>query len=107
MFELLLKTYLIIATSPQFFIAISSRMLIFLKQTPWVMVVRVYGQIQLLLLVLWIKIWLSSLRRYNIIYTLSASKIIVVADSFNNYIIAEHVIKYEKIGVYKNAVLKK
>ena len=36
---------------------------------------------------------------------LSASKIVVVTDSFKKYIITEHGIKHEKIGVFKNGVL--
>ena len=36
---------------------------------------------------------------------LSASRIVVVTDSFKKYIITEHVIKPEKVGVFKNGVL--
>ena len=36
---------------------------------------------------------------------LSASKIVVVTDSFKKYIIKEHQITPEKVGVFKNGVL--
>ena len=107
LFGLFIKTDLIIATSPQFFTAISGRMLSVFKRIPWVMEVR--------------DLWPDSiaavgsmnksskpfkiLKKIEHHLYLSASKIVVVTDSFKKYIIKEHQIKPEKIGVFKNGVL--
>ena len=107
LFGLFLKTDLIIATSPQFFTAISGRMLSIFKRTPWVMEVR--------------DLWPDSiaavgsmnksskpfkvLKKIEHHLYLSASKIVVVTDSFKKYIIKEHQIKPEKVGVFKNGVI--
>jgi glycosyltransferase involved in cell wall biosynthesis len=107
LFGLFVKTDLIIATSPQFFTAISGKMLSVFKQRPWVMEVR--------------DLWPDSiaavgsmnisskpfkiLKKIEHHLYLSASKIVVVTDSFKKYIIKEHQIKPEKIGVFKNGVL--
>jgi glycosyltransferase involved in cell wall biosynthesis len=107
LFGLFLKTDLIIATSPQFFTAISGRMLSVFKRIPWVMEVR--------------DLWPDSiaavgsmnknsasfglLKKIEHHLYLSASKIIVVTDSFKKYIITEHGIKAEKVGVFKNGVI--
>tara|TARA_B100000768_G_C11267257_1_gene371678 strand:- start:294 stop:1502 length:1209 start_codon:yes stop_codon:yes gene_type:complete len=104
---LFVKTDLIIATSPQFFTAISGKMLSVFKQRPWVMEVR--------------DLWPDSiaavgsmnksskpfkvLKKIEHHLYLSASKILVVTDSFKKYIITEHGIKPEKVGVFKNGVL--
>ena len=107
LFGLFVKTDLIIATSPQFFTAISGRMLSVFKRIPWVMEVR--------------DLWPDSiaavgsmnksskpfkiLKKIEHHLYLSASKIVVVTDSFKKYIIKEHQIKPEKVGVFKNGVL--
>jgi len=107
LFGLFIKTDLIIATSPQFFTAISGRMLSFFKRIPWVMEVR--------------DLWPDSiaavgsmnknskpfriLKKIEHHLYLSASKIVVVTDSFKKYIIKEHQIKPEKVGVFKNGVI--
>ena len=107
LFGLFVKTDLIIATSPQFFTAISGRMLSFFKRSPWVMEVR--------------DLWPDSIvavgsmnkssRTFKILKKiehhlyLSASKIVVVTDSFKKYLIEKHQIKPEKVGVFKNGVL--
>jgi len=107
LFGLFVKTDLIIATSPQFFTAISGRMLSFFKRIPWVMEVR--------------DLWPDSIaavgsmnkssRHFRVLKKiehhlyLSASRIVVVTDSFKKYIITEHDIKPEKVGVFKNGVL--
>ena len=104
---LFVKTDLIIATSPQFFTAISGKMLSVFKRIPWVMEVR--------------DLWPDSiaavgsmnksskpfkvLKKIEHHLYLSASKILVVTDSFKKYIITEHGIKPEKVGVFKNGVL--
>jgi len=107
LFGLFIKTDLIIATSPQFFTAISGSMLSVFKRTPWVMEVR--------------DLWPDSiaavgsmnksskpfkvLKKIEHHLYLSASKIVVVTDSFKKYIIKEHQIKPEKVGVFKNGVI--
>jgi glycosyltransferase involved in cell wall biosynthesis len=106
-FGLFIKTDLIIATSPQFFTAISGRMLSFFKSIPWVMEVR--------------DLWPDSIvavgsmdkksKAFKILKKiehhlyLSASKIVVVTNSFEKYIIREHQIKPEKVGVFRNGVI--
>ena len=107
LFGLFVKTDLIIATSPQFFTAISGRMLSLFKRVRWVMEVR--------------DLWPDSiaavgsmnksskpfkiLKKIEHHLYLSASKIVVVTDSFKKYIIKEHQIKSEKVGVFKNGVI--
>ena len=107
LFGLFLKTDLIIATSPQFFTAVSGRMLSVFKRIPWVMEVR--------------DLWPDSiaavgsmnksskpfkiLKKIEHHLYLSASKIVVVTDSFKKYVIKEHQIKHEKVGVFKNGVI--
>ena len=107
LFGIFVKTDLIIATSPQFFTAISGRMLSVFKRIPWVMEVR--------------DLWPDSiaavgsmnksskpfkiLKKIEHHLYLSASKIVVVTDSFKKYVIKEHQITPEKVGVFKNGVL--
>ena len=107
LFGLFVKTDLIIATSPQFFTAISGKMLSVFKQRPWVMEVR--------------DLWPDSivavgsmnksskpfkiLKKIEHHLYLSASKIVVVTDSFKKYVIKDHQITPEKVGVFKNGVL--
>jgi len=107
LFGLFIKTDLIIATSPQFFTAISGRMLSIFKRVPWVMEVR--------------DLWPDSiaavgsmnksskpfkiLKKIEHYLYLSASKIIVVTDSFKKYLIEKHQINQDKVGVFKNGVL--
>ncbi len=106
-FGLSIKTDLIIATSPQFFTAISGRVLSFFKRTPWVMEVR--------------DLWPDSIaavgsmdktsKSFKLLKIIeshlyfNASKIIVVTNSFKNYLITEHQITPEKIGVFKNGII--
>jgi len=101
------KTDIIIATSPQFFTAISGRLLSFFKGKPWIMEVR--------------DLWPDSIvavgsmsqnsKAFKILKKierhlyLNAQKIIVVTDSFKKYLIEKHFIPSEKIGVFKNGVL--
>lgn len=106
-FGLSIKTDLIIATSPQFFTAISGRVLSFFKRTRWVMEVR--------------DLWPDSIaavgsmdktsKSFKLLKIIeshlyfNASKIIVVTNSFKNYLITEHQITPEKIGVFKNGII--
>lgn len=101
---LFIKTDLIIATSPQFFTALSGRTLHFFKRKPWIMEVR--------------DMWPESIKtvgamndnlffRYfeweEMMCYRSASKIVVVTDSFKNKIAARGIAS-EKIEVIKNGV---
>ncbi|EKF54441.1 group 1 glycosyl transferase [Galbibacter marinus] len=103
---LFIRTDLIIATSPQFFTAISGRWLAFWKRKKWVMEVR--------------DIWPESIKAVGAMkdgYILkyfeylehrmyeSADKIVVVTDSFKKYILEPHGIAEEKIAVVKNGIL--
>lgn len=107
LFGLFVKTDLIIATSPQFFTAISGKMLSLFKQRPWVMEVRDLWPDSI--------VAVGSMNKNSKLFKLlkkieynlysSASKIIVVTDSFKKYLIDNHNIKKEKIGVYKNGVI--
>lgn len=106
-FGLFIKKDLIIATSPQFFTAISGRMLSLFKRIPWVMEVR--------------DLWPDSIaavgsmnknsKSFKILKKIenhlykTSSKIIVVTDSFKKYLINEHQILPEKIGVFKNGII--
>tara|TARA_Y100000766_G_scaffold284205_1_gene301943 strand:- start:247 stop:1452 length:1206 start_codon:yes stop_codon:yes gene_type:complete len=107
LFGLFVKTDLIIATSPQFFTPISARMLSIFKQSPWVMEVRDLWPDSIAAVGSMNKnsISFKLLKKIEHHLYLSASKIVVVTDSFKKYIIKEHGIKYEKIGVFKNGVL--
>jgi glycosyltransferase involved in cell wall biosynthesis len=106
-FGLFVKTDLIIATSPQFFTAISGRMLSFFKRTRWVMEVRDLWPDSIAAVGSMNKNsrYFKMLKKIEHHLYLSASKIIVVTDSFEKYLIEKHQIKPEKLGVYKNGVL--
>ena len=107
LFGLFVKTDLIIATSPQFFTAVSGRILSVFKRRPWVMEVR--------------DLWpdsiaaVGSMNKNSNLFSLlkkiehylyhSASKIVVVTDSFKKYVIKDHQINPEKVGVFKNGVI--
>lgn len=103
---LFIKTDLIVATSPQFFTALSGRTLSFWKRRPWVMEVR--------------DLWPESIKTVGAMNDnafiryfewqekrcyRSARKIIVVTDSFKRKLIGRH-IPQEKIYVVKNGVDK-
>ena len=107
LFGLFIKSHLIIATSPQFFTAISGRMLSFFKNTPWVMEVRDLWPDSIAAVGSMSKSSKSFelLKRIEHSLYLSSSKIVVVTDSFKRYLISEHEIRPEKIGVFKNSVL--
>ena len=96
----------IIATSPQFFTALSGRTLSFFKQKPWIMEVRdlwpesikTVGAMNDGAIIRYFE-W-QEMRCYR-----SAQKIIVVTDSFKRTLIARGV-EPEKIQVIKNGVNK-
>lgn len=102
---ILVKTDIIVATSPQFFTAVSGRWLSFWKRKPWVMEVR--------------DLWPDSIKAVGVMKTSTiitflkflekrmyktASKIIVVTDSFKEQIVNNHNISLSKIKVVKNGV---
>lgn len=99
---LFVKTDLIVATSPQFFTALSGRWLSFFKQKSWVMEVRdlwpesivSVGAMKKGKIISFFE-WLE-LRLYK-----SASKIIVVTDAFKSKITSKG-IQPDKIAVHKN-----
>lgn len=101
---LFIKTDIIIATSPQFFTALSGRWLSFFKRRPWIMEVRdlwpesivAVGAMKKNLFISFFE-WLG-VRLYR-----SAKKIVVVTDSFKKEIIQKG-ISSEKISVVKNGV---
>jgi len=107
LFGLFVKTDLIIATSPQFFTAISGRILSFLKGKPWVMEVRDLWPDSIAAVGSMNKssIPFKILKKIEHHLYLSASKIVVVTDSFKKYVIKDHQITPEKVGVFKNGVL--
>jgi len=99
---LFIKTDIIVATSPQFFAAAAGRWLSFLKRKPWIMEVR--------------DLWPESIKNVGVLNDgmilsffewwekrlyLTARRIVVVTDSFKDYIIKRG-IKAEKIYVIKN-----
>ncbi|WP_287829111.1 glycosyltransferase family 4 protein [Bacteroides sp.] len=100
------KSDVIIATSPQFFTALSGRTLSILKRTPWIMEVRdlwpesikTVGAMNDNMIIRFFE-WQEK-RCYN-----SARKIIVVTDSFKKTLVARG-INAEKIEVVKNGVNK-
>ncbi len=100
-----IKTDIIVATSPQFFTAISGRWLSFFKFRPWIMEVRdlwpesiaavgAMNEGRLYKFLEWVE-----LRLYK-----SAKKIIVVTDTFKQKITARG-IESAKIDVHKNGVV--
>lgn len=102
---LFVKTDLIVATSPQFFTAVSGRWLAFWKRKKWVMEVR--------------DIWPESIKAVGAMKTnpiisffeflelrmyKSAWKIITVTDSFKEYIVNDRNVSADKIEVVKNGI---
>jgi len=106
MFGLFIKTDLIIATSPQFFTAASASALSFFKNKKWIMEVRdlwpnsivAVGSISSKSLIFKV-LKLIENKLYN-----HATKIVVVTDSFKKYLINQHNIDENKIGIFKNGI---
>ena len=106
-YGLFVKTDIIVATSPQFFTAISARYLSIFKNKPLVMEIR--------------DLWPNSIaavgsmsknslafKALKVIETrlyVSVKKLVVVTDSFKNYLISDHNIDSKKIGVFKNGII--
>jgi glycosyltransferase involved in cell wall biosynthesis len=104
---LFFKTDLIVATSPQFFSAISGSMLAFFKRKKWIMEVRDLwpNSISAVGAINENSILFSFLKSIENILYYSASKIVVVTDSFNEYLIKFHKVEKNKIGIFKNGYL--
>jgi glycosyltransferase involved in cell wall biosynthesis len=105
-FGLFIKTDLIIATSPQFFTAVSASALSFFKNKKWIMEVRdlwpnsivAVGSISSKSLTFKVLKFIEK-RLYH-----HAAKIVVVTESFKKYLINQHYIEEDKIGVFKNGI---
>ncbi len=102
--SLFVKTDIIIATSPQFFTAIAGRMASFFKRKPWIMEVRDIWPESIVAVGAMKKSKAISLleKAEKHLYN-SASKIVVVTDSFKQNIISKG-IDSKKIYVIKNGV---
>lgn len=102
---LFVKTDIIVATSPQFFTAISGRWLSFWKRKPWVMEIR--------------DLWPESIKAVGAMNDTpairffeylerkmyaSANKIVVVTDTFKKQLVEKHNINHSKISVIKNGM---
>ena len=102
---LFVKTDLIVATSPQFFTAISGRWLSFFKRKKWVMEVRDIWPESIKAVGAMDGNWIIRYFEYleKRMYR-SAYKIVTVTDSFKRQLIKEHAIPETKIGVFKNGI---
>ena len=108
-FGLFVRTDIIVATSPQFFTALSARLLSLFKNKPWVMEVRDLWPDSI--------VAVGSMKYNSLSYKLlkkieahlykSAKKIVVVTDSFKKYLIENQKIGSNKIGVFKNGISSK
>ncbi|MEK9612748.1 MAG: glycosyltransferase family 4 protein [Flavobacteriaceae bacterium] len=105
-YGLFVKTDIIVATSPQFFTAISARYLSLFKNKPWVMEIRDIWPNSIVVVGSMSKkspfykaLKLIERRLYQ-----SAKKLVVVTDSFKTYLITNHHIDSNKIGVFKNGI---
>lgn len=105
-FGLFVKADIIIATSPQFFTAVSGRFLSLFKNKPWIMEVRDLWPDSI--------VAVGSMSSKSMSYKLlkkieahlynNAEKIIVVTNSFKNYLVNDHKINSSKIGIFKNGI---
>lgn len=103
-----LKTDVILATSPQFFTALSAKLLSFIKRKPWIIEIRDLWPDSI--------VAVGSLSTKSNIYKLlkmlegyfyrTAKRVVVVTDSFKQYLIQDHKITEEKIGVFKNGIIR-
>lgn len=102
---LFVRTDIIIATSPQFFTAITGRCLSFFKNRPWIMEVRDLWPESIFAVGVIKKGWVYNFLEW-LEYRLykSAKKIIVVTNSFKE-IIARNGVDRNKIFVHKNGVV--
>lgn len=98
------KTDLIVATSPQFFTAVSGSMLSFFKRKKWVMEVRdLWPESVLAVGAMERNAIINFLERVEKRLYKSADQIIVVTDTFKEKI-SERGISLDKISIFKNGV---
>ena len=104
---ILIKTDVILATSPQFFTTLSGNLLSFFKRKPWILEIRDLWPDSIVAVGA-----LSSesniyklLKRLESYFYRSAKRVIVVTDSFKQYLLQNHEITEEKIGVFKNGII--
>lgn len=102
-----IKTDVILATSPQFFTTFSGNLLSLFKRKPWILEIRDLWPDSIVAVGA-----LSSesniykfLKRLESYFYRSAKRVIVVTDSFKEYLIQNHKITEEKIGVFKNGII--
>lgn len=102
-----IKTDVILATSPQFFTTFSGNLLSIFKRKPWILEIRDLWPDSIVAVGA-----LSSesniyklLKRLESYFYRSAKRVIVVTDSFKQYLIQDHKITDEKIGVFKNGII--
>lgn len=102
-----IKTDVILATSPQFFTTFSGNLLSLFKRKPWILEIRDLWPDSIVAVGA-----LSSesniykfLKRLESYFYRSAKRVIVVTDSFKQYLIQKHKITEEKIGVFKNGII--
>jgi len=99
---LLIKTDVIIATSPQFFSAISGRWLSFFKRKPWIFEVRdLWPESIIAVGAMKRNLFIKFFEKVELRLYKSAKKIIVVTDSFKSKIVYKG-INQNKIDVFKN-----
>ncbi len=102
--SLFIKTDVIIATSPQFFTAISGRLISLFRRKPWVMEVRdIWPESIVAVGAITNKYIIRFLEWIELGLYQSANKIIVVTDSFKE-IISQKGVEYDKIEIVKNGV---
>lgn len=103
---LFVKTDLIVATSPQFFTALSGRMLSLFKRKPWIMEVRDLWpeSIKAVGVMSGDSLLYKFLEKLEVSMHCSAEKIVVVTNTFKKIIKAKG-INQEKIKVIKNGVI--
>lgn len=103
---LFIKSDLIIATSPQFFTALSGRTLSFFKRTPWIMEVRdLWPESIKTVGVMKDNIFIRYLEWEEMRCYRSAKRIIVVTDTFKEILTKRGIVE-SKIDVIKNGVSK-
>jgi glycosyltransferase involved in cell wall biosynthesis len=104
LYSLFVKTDIIIATSPQFFTAIAGRTAALFKRKPWIMEVRdIWPESIIAVGAMKKSKAISLLEKIERLLYKSASKIVVVTDSFKQNIINKG-IDSKKIYVIKNGV---
>ena len=102
-----IKTDVILATSPQFFTTFSGNLLSLLKRKPWILEIRDLWPDSIVAVgVLSSESYIYKfLKRLESYFYRSAKRVIVVTDSFKQYLIQNHKITQEKIGVFKNGII--